>query len=329
VRFLTVGNRYGSLGGYEQMWAAVVVALRARGHEVDVLSPEHGLRWYWRDHRWPRFMPWTVRSIERHNREAFSRAAAGSDLVSFWSMGGLSLSLLSMPARSIAVIHDEWPVYGPRVDKAFRGSLELPPSFFVSEYVRDGRPGEVVPSGYDERVFTPAEPRPWSGRLLLPGRVDARKGHRTALAAFGSGFVVAGSGEEALERELRGAGVEMLGRLAPPELAEEYARADAVLFPVGWNEPWGLVPLEAMAVGRPVVATGTGGSGEYLVHEENCLLVPAGDAEARRAAVERLAGDEALRSRLREGGFATAARHTLSRFVERMVDVHETYASRC
>ena len=55
-------------------------------------------------------------------------------------------------------------------------------------------------------------------------------------------------------------------------LAGHYAAADAVLFPVQWEEPWGLVPLEAMAVGRPVVASGTGGSAEYLRDEENCLI---------------------------------------------------------
>ncbi len=52
----------------------------------------------------------------------------------------------------------------------------------------------------------------------------------------------------------------------------ELAAADALLFPVQWEEPWGLVPLEAMASGTPVVATGTGGSGEYLRDGDNCLV---------------------------------------------------------
>ena len=55
------------------------------------------------------------------------------------------------------------------------------------------------------------------------------------------------------------------GMVGREELISLYGRADAVVFPVRWNEPWGLVPLEAMARGRPVVATGRGGSGEYLV----------------------------------------------------------------
>jgi len=64
------------------------------------------------------------------------------------------------------------------------------------------------------------------------------------------------------------------------------------------------------------VATGRGGSAEYLGDGENCLLFEAGDAAALAAAVERLAGDDGLRDRLRAGGLDTAPRHTEERFNE-------------
>ena len=331
MRVLSVGNLYPpeGLGGYELMWQAANSELERRGHEVRVLSvPE--LRWYWHEHRWPLRRrlagPW----IERHNRRVFAEAARDADLVSFLSMGGLSMSLVGhRPA--VAFIHDAWPEYGPIQDPLFRRGreLELPPAFWVSEFTRRRRPGEVLHSGYDEQVFTAAPPREgWSGRLLLPGRIDPRKGHRAALAAFGSDFVVAGSGEAGLEDELRQAGVELLGPLDPPQLAAEYVRADAVLFPVEWAEPFGLVPLEAMGIGRPVVATGRGGSGEYLRDGENCLLHRAGDAAALAAAIERLAGDRQLRARLRAGGLATAPGYARLRWNERIVAEHERAASR-
>jgi glycosyltransferase involved in cell wall biosynthesis len=77
------------------------------------------------------------------------------------------------------------------------------------------------------------------------------------------------------------------------------------------------VPLEAMAVGRPVVATGSGGSGEYLRDGENCLIyAPRASAAALAAAVKRLARDERLRARLRKSGFETAARYAESRYNE-------------
>jgi glycosyltransferase involved in cell wall biosynthesis len=92
-------------------------------------------------------------------------------------------------------------------------------------------------------------------------------------------------------------------------LAELYADADAVVFPVRWHEPWGLVPIEAMSVGRPVVATGLGGSGEYLRDGENCLIFdPKRGAAQLAERLRALASDEGLRVRLRDGGFATAAR---------------------
>jgi glycosyltransferase involved in cell wall biosynthesis len=106
------------------------------------------------------------------------------------------------------------------------------------------------------------------------------------------------------------------GQRPRDELAAAYAWSDAVLFPVIWDEPWGLVPLEAMAKGRPVVATGRGGSAEYLRDGENCLLFEAADAGALAESVRRLAEDPGLRSRLRSGGFEDAARHTENGFNE-------------
>jgi glycosyltransferase involved in cell wall biosynthesis len=103
------------------------------------------------------------------------------------------------------------------------------------------------------------------------------------------------------------------GQRERSEIFAAYGEADVVVFPVRWEEPWGLVPLEAMARGRPVVATGRGGSAEYLRDGENCVLFDADDVEQLAEAVRRLASDEELRLRLRERGLETAAQHTESR----------------
>jgi glycosyltransferase involved in cell wall biosynthesis len=365
VRVLTVGNLYPPqhLGGYERMWQAAVAGLRARGHDVHVLTTdtrlrdepdaepgvERSLRWYWRDHAFPYMGPLAVRGLERHNRQALLSAAEDADLVSWWSMGGMSLRMIGLPrAPAISNVHDDWLLYGPRVDRSVqRRRRRVPPraalgyGLFVSRHTLDraARGGwwpetaEVVHSGYDESCFEPAEPRPWRWRLVLAGRLDARKGHRCALAALDelpeATLTVAGEGDERLAAELaRHPRVRLTGALAPGALAAAYAAADVVLFPTEWDEPWGLVPLEAMAVGRPVVATGTGGSGEYLRSERNCLLHAPADPAGLAACVRRLAADAELRDRLREEGRRTAARHTLSAFVERVCDVHESYGSR-
>ena len=180
---------------------------------------------------------------------------------------------------------------------------------------------EVAHLGIDRSLFPPAPEAAWRWRLLYVGRIDRRKGIDTAVRALehlpeAATLRILGRGDEKYARELREL-VTLLGvegrveftRVPREQLHTAFADADAVVFPVRWEEPWGLVPLEAMAVGRPVVATASGGSSEYLRHEENCLVFrPVEDAGELAAALRRLAEDEDLRGRLREGGFATAAR---------------------
>jgi glycosyltransferase involved in cell wall biosynthesis len=186
-------------------------------------------------------------------------------------------------------------------------------------------------------VFGEQPDREWSGRLLYAGRIDERKGIGVAIEALarlgGMSLRVVGGGDAAEAARLRalaqrlGVAVEFDAPVPRDALPAVYADADAVVFPVTWFEPFGLVPLEAMAVGRPVLATGRGGSGDYLRDGENALLHEAGDAAALAATVERLAGDPALRGRLRAGGLATARRLTEARWLGAVVREHERLAA--
>jgi glycosyltransferase involved in cell wall biosynthesis len=191
----------------------------------------------------------------------------------------------------------------------------------------------IAHSGIHEDFLDPAPERDWGWRLLYVGRLDPRKGVDTAVEAMAllpaeSELELIGGWDAREEERLRAlardlgveAKVRFGGHRGRAEIAEAYARTDATVFPVRWEEPWGLVPLESMAKGRPVIATGRGGSADYLRDGENCLLFEAGDAHALAAAVKRLAGDPDLRARLREGGFETAPKHTeavLNEAVER------------
>lgn len=248
---------------------------------------------------------------------------------------------------SAFVVMDDWCVYGPRVDRWQRlmdrpllrragERLGIPVGFrasdrdrwvFLSEFLRRRvaavgvRPasGAVAGRGPDPAQFPPSEPGEWGGRLVCVGRLEQRKGQHVALAALaelpGAELELVGDGDPAYRQQLselaRRHGVtERLRFSQPPRagVAAAYASADAVLFPVQWDEPWGFVPLEAMAVGRPVIATGTGGSAEYLRDGENALLYsPRDDPGALASAVERLGGDAGLRERLVAAGRQTAA----------------------
>lgn len=181
----------------------------------------------------------------------------------------------------------------------------------------------VVPHGIDATTFSPAETTSkgaWSWRLLCVGRVEERKGIHIAVESLEhlpdeARLDIAGAPDERYAEHLRqtasriGAGdrVRFAGAVDRDALADRYRSADALLFPVLWDEPFGLVPLEAMACGTPVIATGTGGSAEFLVDGENCLLVPRGDPVALANAVRTLADDPALRESIARGATATVS----------------------
>ncbi len=383
MRVLTVGNMYPPhhLGGYELVWRSAVEHLRAAGHETSVLTTTHrragvedadpphvhrDLRWWWRDHDWPRFTLRQRLAVERHNARVLAArlAADRPEVVAWWSMGGMSLTLVERVRRAgipaVGLVHDEWMLYGPRVDAWLRtwtgprrGRLAsaaqrvtgVPTAadlggaarwLFVSEHVRRRTVGGgldlprtgIAHSGIDAALLgDPAPEREWGWRLLSVGRIDARKGIDTAVSALAelpeeATLTVVGEGDDDVLGDLRALArrigvadrVTFTGFREGPALNAAYADADVVLFPVRWEEPWGLVPLEAMARGRPVVASGRGGSAEYLRDGENCLIAAADDPPALAEAVRRLAADGALRSRLRAGGLATAPRHTDAAF---------------
>lgn len=367
MRILTVGNTYPPhhLGGYELLWQAAVRDLRRAGHEVRVLTTDHrepgagpeedadihrDLRWYWSDHDFPRLSPRAMWELERHNRAVWDRhiGAFAPDAVSWWAMGGMSLSLLrrsTLPATGWVI--DDWLVYATDVDQwtaTLRRRLDWRAAarwIFCAEGVRTaavGRRGDlgntaVEPLGVAPE-FTAHPEQEWRQRLLYVGRLDERKGIATIVEALahlpGATLRIVGAGDPREARRLQ-ALAERLGVAArvafePPrsraELAGVYASGDVTVFPVTWPEPFGLVPLESMAVGRPVIATGEGGSRDYLRDGENALLFGKGDAAALAGAIDRLA-DVALRARLRAGGLRTATELTEARWLAAVRREHE------
>jgi len=374
VRVLAVGSQFPPhhLGGYELIWESGMRLLHDTGHPVAVLTtnftvadPEaradpgypvwRELRWYWSEHGFPRLSGRERLALERHNARVLDRALAAHlpDAVVWWSMGGMSLSLIERVRRaglpSVAALCDDWFAYAPEVDawaRAFRRRPRLGRAVealtgiptrpdpvaaidswvFLSEELRgrardagiEPRRSRVGLRGPDPIFRVDAGERPWAWRLVYVGRLEERKGVDLAVEALAelpgkATLTINGAGDDEYVAELRrlvervGArGRVTLQRAARHELPALVAGSDALLFPVRWREPWGLVPLEAMAAGTPVVATGRGGSGEYLRHEENALIFdPDAGPAALAAAVSLLAGDAGLRARLRAGGRAT------------------------
>jgi type III pantothenate kinase len=152
----------------------------------------------------------------------------------------------------------------------------------------------VIPSGVDlpARVASPDDPL----HVLYVGRLSEEKGIRDlAEATEGLPRVVVGDGP------LRSLVPDAVGFVPPGELSPYYARAAVVVCP-SHREGYGVVAREAMAHGRPVVASAVGGLVDAVEGGVTGLLVPPGDTAALRAAIEELLADPARCGRLGAAG---------------------------
>lgn len=152
--------------------------------------------------------------------------------------------------------------------------------------------------------------------LVSVGRITPVKGIDTALEALESvpeaQLIVIGEGEQRPALEARAAELGIGERVhwtgyQPHELVLRYIRAADAFVLSSHTEGLSHVLLEALSVGTPVVATAVGGNTEILTDNQSGLLVPPNDPAALAAAINRLASDQALRSRLAEGGRTRSA----------------------
>jgi glycosyltransferase involved in cell wall biosynthesis len=192
---------------------------------------------------------------------------------------------------------------------------------------------DVVPSGVDLSRFNrhgPKAPRCRVPRILTIGRLVPRKGVDDMIRALPSiadaELVIAGGpdgGELArdgeamrlreLALELGVAGrVLLLGRVPHSELPALIRSADVVSC-LPWYEPFGIVPLEAMACGVPVVGTAVGGLLDTVVDGVTGLLVPPRRPEAVAAAINGLLRDPERRAAFATAGIERAAGYAWSR----------------
>lgn len=166
----------------------------------------------------------------------------------------------------------------------------------------------IVPNGTDVEAFAHATPieLPPGRRLLFVGRLDPRKGFRTAVRAFGllAGryedlrLVAAGDGDdrdavEALPPTVRER-VHLAGHVPNRELPPYHAAADVFVAPSVGGESFGMVLVEAMAAGLPVVASDIAGYREVVRDGLDGILVAPEDPGALAEAVGRLLDDPSL-----------------------------------
>jgi glycosyltransferase involved in cell wall biosynthesis len=177
-----------------------------------------------------------------------------------------------------------------------------------------GARGAVIYNGIRLEDFDGVEPYPHPRPYILGiGRQVAQKGFDVLIEAFAASglqshdLLLAGDGPERQNLELLArkmrieARVHFLGR-ADRNTAVALFRGCAWFVLPSRQEPMGIVNLEAMAAGKAVIASRTGGVREIVADGETGLLAPPGEAQPLAAAMRRLAADEVLRERLGAAG---------------------------
>ena len=208
---------------------------------------------------------------------------------------------------------------------------------FISRYF----PGEyrIIPNGVDLDRYADAEPleewRDGTINILFVGRFEERKGlihllkayHRLRKRHVDARLLVVGSGPKAREyrryvglRQIRD--VEFLGRVSDTTKARLFASADIFSAPATGQESFGIVLLEAMAAGVPIVASDIHGYKQVVQRGVQGLLVEPRNPRALAAALYSLANDAELRHRMGEAGRARAPEYSWDRVTQQIVDFY-------
>lgn len=328
-------------GGVNDHVGSLYRVLRARGHDVRIITSSHGL--------------------QKASEGDIIRVGKGFSVPFNGSMGTITLSptyLAQMRAilerERFDVLHYHEPFvpflslvtltlstsvnvgtfhafgglsisyeFGKRMLGHYAGRLHgriaVSPAarHFISRYF----PGQykIVPNGVEPGRYQRAVPiaryRDGVPNILFVGRMEARKGLIHLLRAFRKLqrdgvrarllLVGTGPGERearryVLTRQLEG--VEFLGRVPEAQKAQLFKTADIYVSPATGRESFGIVLLEAMSAGAPIICSDIHGYRGVVRRERDGILIEPGNADALAAAIRRLIDDPALRAQLSRAG---------------------------
>ena len=339
-------------GGVNDHVGSLYRVLRARGHDVRIITSSHGL--------------------QKASEGDIIRVGKGFSVPFNGSMGTITLSptyLAQMRAilerERFDVLHYHEPFvpflslvtltlstsvnvgtfhafgglsisyeFGKRMLGHYAGKLHgriaVSPAarHFISRYF----PGEykIVPNGVEPGRYQRAVPiaryRDGVPNILFVGRMEPRKGLIHLLRAFRKLqrdgvrarllLVGTGPGERearryVLTRQLDD--VEFLGRVSEAQKAQLFKTADIYVSPATGRESFGIVLLEAMSAGAPIICSDIHGYRGVVRRERDGILVEPGNADALAASIRRLIDDPALRAQLSRAGEERAQLFTWER----------------
>jgi phosphatidylinositol alpha-mannosyltransferase len=223
-------------------------------------------------------------------------------------------------------------------------AVSRPARDFVAEYF----PGDyrVIPNGIDYARFATPAPRPAKLRgdgpiVLFVGRLEKRKGLSYLLRAWASvrgefpnaRLVVVGEGRplagyRAFVVKQGWSEVEFAGFVPAEELPGYFQSADVFCAPSTGAESFGIVLLEAMSAGRPILATRIDGYSEVLTHGQEGLLVEPKDPQALAVGLTHLLADRTLRAEMGHRGQTTAQRYDWSSVTDQILDFYQSVMDR-
>jgi len=339
-------------GGVNDHVGSLYRVLRARGHDVRIITSSHGLQKASEGDiirvgkgfsvpfngsmgtitLSPTFLAQMRAILER---ERFDVLHYHEPFVPFLSLVTLTLST----SVNVGTFHAFGGLsisyeFGKRMLGHYAGKLHgriaVSPAarHFISRYF----PGEykIVPNGVEPGRYQRAVPiaryRDGVPNILFVGRMEPRKGLIHLLRAFRKLqrdgvrarllLVGTGPGERearryVLTRQLEG--VEFLGRVPEAQKAQLFKTADIYVSPATGRESFGIVLLEAMSAGAPIICSDIHGYRGVVRRERDGILVEPGNADALAAAVRRLIDDPALRAQLSRAGEERAQLFTWER----------------
>ena len=337
-------------GGVQQQVLGLARSLRAKGHEVRVLGPCDGPPPDAFVTPLGNSLPTAVngsiaplapdasaalRTIRALNDEAFDVVHVHEPLVP----GPSLTALLVKMAPVVATFHSagESAAYrtfsrqlkwvASRIDirvAVSKDAVELAQRYIGGEY-------EVLFNGIELGDYSSPSTTPRENAIFFIGRHEERKGLSILLEALSKlppdvRLWIASDGPQTAELKTRFASdsrIEWLGRISDAEKISRMGRASVFCAPSLHGESFGVVLLEAMAAGTPVVASNLDGYRNVATDDETALLVETGNVASLASALARVLADSRLAARLTASGREHAQRFSMDALADRYIEMYE------
>ncbi|MCS7213309.1 MAG: glycosyltransferase family 4 protein [Candidatus Calescibacterium sp.] len=198
----------------------------------------------------------------------------------------------------------------------------------------------IIPNGIDYKIFSEAKPLEIFNddefKILYVGRLEPRKGVKHLIRAFRtvkkiiprSRLIIVGDGFKTYYMSFLTDEIEkdvlFLGKVGYEELPRIYKSSDVCVFPSTRGESFGIVLLEAMAAGKPVIAGNAEGYVETLQNGRYGIIVNPQDEDALARAIVEMYYREDLRKELSEKGKEYAQQFDWQKIIGKIIDLYES-----